>query len=1059
MNPSETPFFVTGGTLPKDAPSYVSRHADKELLEGLRGGEFCYVLTSRQMGKSSLMVRAAVRLQAEGVAVAVVDLTALGQTLTVDQWYGGLLRRIGRQLGLEDDLEAFWTSRGTMGALERWMAAIREVVLKWRPGKVVIFIDEIDVVRSLPFSTDEFFAAIRECYNNRVRDPELTRLTFCLLGVAAPSDLIRDTRMTPFNIGKRIELHDFSEAEAAPLAKGLNEKGRPGAMLLARIHFWTSGHPYLTQKLCRETADDPGVRTAAHIDRLCESRFFSNRARQDDDNLLFVRERLLRSDVDLAGLLELYRSIRSHKGVLDDESNPLVTTLRLSGVVKSEGGRLRVRNRIYERVFDKDWIFARMPDAEVRRQRIAFRKGVLRTALVSTGLMGVMGVLIGMVVSRAHEAEQKRDELRHLVYVSSIGSAFSALQSHNTARARLLIDSVRPPGKPGFAWSYIWHRIHRSILTLDMPGLNNYGLQYSPDGKSLAVGSGDGKVRMWDLRAGKMIQELNAGGSPIIALSSWPRGNWLAAGGHNGQITVWDWQSGRQLRKIQTEHFLHSLCFSPDGRILVTGHGQGIVQVWDTLIWRRIKTVRGPSGSVATIAFSPDGNRVLMDSIAGGFQLWNLSTWKMDPLPAFKSGVAAAYSPDGEWLCIAEDSGGVFLWNTKKHRIRRLDDPEKTIATSLSFSPDGLKLAAGGIDTAIRVWNLTADDKPEVLEGHMVRVTNVAFSPRGNGLASRDWTGNVRVWRADNLTSFVRLKDKRSIFNSAAFALDGSLLASLDSEFRLTGWDTFTGSPVATMGKMGPDYSGSAFSPDNRQLLIATNRGTVESFDTRTGERIGRSVHAIQGLRSLAVSPDGRTIAGGLSDGHVVLWDQSTPEKFAQLCKHSQSISAVAFSALGSDLVSGSWDGSAQIWDLHAHRQLALFDGQLKEVRSVAISPDGQTVATGGAMGQVRLWDLATGRELFTISAGPADILAIVFSIDGSTLAAIDSSGLITRWRSMPASSASGQASNPPTQQPLAQTGKRGETMKWLRMKVISTFASTFRAVSTTMTCFRRGMN
>src|SRR5437588_8084230 len=105
------------------------------------------------------------------------------------------------------------------------MRALHEIVLRRVPGKIVLFIDEVDVVRSLPFSTDEFFAGIRECYNRRSDDPEFQCLTFCLLGVATPSDLIRDTRMTPFNIGKRIELTDFSEAEAAPLALGLTHHG------------------------------------------------------------------------------------------------------------------------------------------------------------------------------------------------------------------------------------------------------------------------------------------------------------------------------------------------------------------------------------------------------------------------------------------------------------------------------------------------------------------------------------------------------------------------------------------------------------------------------------------------------------------------------------------------------------------------------------------------------------------------------------------------------------------------------------------------------------------
>src|SRR6266508_3731418 len=98
-------FYDAGGTLRSDAPSYVERQADSDLSDGLRRGEFCYVLTSRQMGKSSLMVRTAARLREEGVQVAILDLTAIGQDLSPEQWYGGLLRRLGMQLDPSGDLE------------------------------------------------------------------------------------------------------------------------------------------------------------------------------------------------------------------------------------------------------------------------------------------------------------------------------------------------------------------------------------------------------------------------------------------------------------------------------------------------------------------------------------------------------------------------------------------------------------------------------------------------------------------------------------------------------------------------------------------------------------------------------------------------------------------------------------------------------------------------------------------------------------------------------------------------------------------------------------------
>ena len=131
------------------------------------------MLTSRQMGKSSLMVRTATRLRQEGVAVAVLDLTAIGSNLTIEQWYDGLLGRLGRQLDLEDELDDFWLEHARLGPLAALDAGgpASKSPCRSTPGRLVIFVDEIDAVRSLPFSTDEFFAGIRECYNRRDRRP------------------------------------------------------------------------------------------------------------------------------------------------------------------------------------------------------------------------------------------------------------------------------------------------------------------------------------------------------------------------------------------------------------------------------------------------------------------------------------------------------------------------------------------------------------------------------------------------------------------------------------------------------------------------------------------------------------------------------------------------------------------------------------------------------------------------------------------------------------------------------------------------------------------------
>ena len=340
--PPETNFFATGGTLPFHAPSYVERQADADILRSLLAGEFCYVLTSRQMGKSSLMVRAAARLRAKGVEIVVLDLSRIGNLLETEQWYYSLASQMAQRLGAQKELRSFWKETEAQSPLQKWIALLENLLLQRPDKQVVIFIDEIDQVRALNFSTDEFFAAIRACYNRRSEDPHFAQVSFCLLGVAAPSDLIRDTRLTPFNIGRRIELTDFTEQEADLLKVGLKREEFLAEALLTRVLYWTGGHPYLTQRLCQEVADTHLNLTPDGVDRLCEDLFLSPAARTHETNLLFVKDRLLMSETDVASVLDMYRHVIKGKLVSDVETDRRVSVLRLSGIVRS-GKRFSAR--------------------------------------------------------------------------------------------------------------------------------------------------------------------------------------------------------------------------------------------------------------------------------------------------------------------------------------------------------------------------------------------------------------------------------------------------------------------------------------------------------------------------------------------------------------------------------------------------------------------------------------------------------------------------------------------------------------------------------------------
>jgi tetratricopeptide (TPR) repeat protein len=361
-------FFQVGGALDPNAPSYVTRQADEELMQTALSGEYCSVLTARQLGKSSLMVRTVNRLKSRAIRTVVIDLTAIGiEEVSDSEWYFGLISQLRRQLDLTLDEVAWWKEQSQLGPLQRFSEFVRHVVLKEVQESIVVFIDEIDSTLNLPFS-DDFFAAIRAFHNARASDLAYKRLTFVLLGVARPGDLIKDRSRTPYNIGLSIDLNDFTMEEAQELLPGLKAVSSEQAdAILERVLYWTGGHPYLTQRVCAAIVAEDNEWTDAQIDALVKRLFLTQEARKDT-NLQFIRDRV-RVGRERARILRIYRRVLAGKRVADEERSAVKSQLKLTGLVKAtSGGDLVVRNRVYETVFNRRWIKENIPVSP--RQRV-----------------------------------------------------------------------------------------------------------------------------------------------------------------------------------------------------------------------------------------------------------------------------------------------------------------------------------------------------------------------------------------------------------------------------------------------------------------------------------------------------------------------------------------------------------------------------------------------------------------------------------------------------------------------------------------------------------------
>jgi hypothetical protein len=361
-------FFVVGGTLRPDAPCYIEREADIALYEAILAKEYCYVLTSRQMGKSSLLAKTSKRLQQDGLKTVTLDLTTIGtETDSPNSWYYGITHKILRDLGIQENLEIWWNNHRNLPLVQRLIECFRDLILNRLVQQIVIFVDEIDSTITLPF-TDDFFAAIRSCFNARALDNQFNRLTFVLLGVASPNDLIKDPTRTPFNIGQRINLTDFNKLETKPLVEAITDDLELQSRLLDKILFWTQGHPYLTQKLCDLISkSDLNEFPEQTVDQIVYSNFLKPESSRQEYNLSFVRDRLIKDSKNARKHLLLYDKILKGKSIINDPLSLIQTNLKLSGIVIPRDKQiLCVRNSIYEQVFTSKWVHDNLPVDRVK---------------------------------------------------------------------------------------------------------------------------------------------------------------------------------------------------------------------------------------------------------------------------------------------------------------------------------------------------------------------------------------------------------------------------------------------------------------------------------------------------------------------------------------------------------------------------------------------------------------------------------------------------------------------------------------------------------------------
>jgi len=730
---------------------------------------------------------------------------------------------------------------------------------------IVVFVDEVDSLLSLnpkTFSTDDFFAAIRALYNARSRNKSFNRLSFSVIGVATPQDLMTDTARTPFNIGVPIILDNFSLVEAQPLMLGFHHLLTNHEHLLKEVLYWTGGQPYLSQKLSKSISDKELVINDIPdvVERHVNELFFSDATEKNDHNLVNVSNRILLNKTYNARMLSIYEQVLAGQIVMSNPNDYAQLYLKLSGLVREERGELVIANRIYEKKFDNKWLlnaFSKVDrpfamefnswlkhnkSEDVTKLRPAVFNQIISWSRGRNDLSNLEREFIDALQATERKLQGKRNrKWRRGFFTAALFVIAFALVSLVALKKWQLSEQQ----KKEVDWQkQALKKVADTLLKKDVilkrafkkieaeKIVTDHQRQLSDSLKQVAENERDKISKMKEsLRLVSLAQQI-ADENPTVALRLAQEATNIS----NNSI------ARDAINKLYSNHLFYRIVFedktlkhlaiSPNNRYLVTANSDNEVLL-RTMDGNEIMRMGTFKSSISALLFSPDNKYILIRTFQDSVYIHQVDltdkrtqktfAWKLN----HNGGIMSQQFVPGKQLVVLGNMHSEALVVDFHGHVKHVIDGHSDYVSSVDVSPDGKHILTGSWDHDAWLWNIDGDSLT-VIRGHNEPVTVVRFSPDGRWILTASKDETARLWDLKG-RELQRFNSPDGAIMKLAFSPNNRYIATSSFGHHISLWDR-TGKLVELLKGHEREINFIGFSPDGSYIYSSATDQTIRRW-------------------------------------------------------------------------------------------------------------------------------------------------------------------------------------------------------------------------------------